>query len=253
MPGLRKVDLAIAASLPCGYEARHLKDIYPLESFPIGNQGQRVYGNSPWCLFIDGERHEPQIELLSQIYEDNNGKGLARAKGIVERKKRAIRPCGDFKDLAMLCSYLIKMGVMRSMPKSVIDKESTNGAVKASTALEALTTEKTPTKSTGNTGSHLLKLESAPNAVLAHWASQSLGYFGSTEVALKAFGLVLNAIEAAETEFNTRKEEIVASLASLPGVNAEKVAKSIDSDKRQAVLAIVEKIDLPKPVNGNAE
>ena len=238
MPGLRRSDRAIIASLPIGYEAKHIQEVFPKELFPLNNKGCPHYGDSPWVLFIDGERHIPLIEILMQIYQDgNDGKQGNRIRGIQARKAKAKNFCGDFTNLAMLCSYLLKMGVLQAMPKAVLDQQ-----VQAVPVTES---ELKP-KRTTNTGSHLIKLENAPNQVLTNWCSQALSYWGDKKTALKAIESVFDAIAEAEKVIQERKVSTLKTIAdTFPGMDTSTLEKALEAERKKQILTLTENLPLP--------
>jgi len=241
VPGLRKSDRAIIASLPIGYEAKHIQEVFPKELFPLNNKGCPHYGDSPWLLFIDGERHTPLAEILIQIYQDGgDGKSINRIKGIQARKAKAKNFCGDFTSLAMLCSYLIKLGAIQGMPKAVLDQQ-----IQAVPMPEGeLKTKKT------NTGSHLIKLANAPSQVLSRWCAEGLSLWGDKATFLKAVEIVVDAIAESEETFEEYKRSTLLSVSdTFPGMDITYLEKSLEAERKKQIAALTQNLVLPLVAN----
>lgn len=233
--GIFKSDKAICDSIPYPYSCVHVVEYYGEDAFPMPSiPGSRRFPRNRWVLCKYDKRIEPDLDALAlaKAEDREDTAKINRIKGKLlsdNRQKRTDRQYGDFKNPIECCQYLLELGVLKAMPKAVIDKQEQQ--------LNGNGTQPKSEKPANQKPTHLTKLENAPEYIMVLRVSEMLEFFGGEKAVAKAVTDTLSHLKESEEKWE-KYVTLVRQESEVLGLNPDE----IESDLQRKKKARIEKL-----------
>ena len=242
--GINRANREIFQSIPFPYSCVHVAEYYGKDAFPEPeNPNGRRYPPNQWILCKYDKREAIDLDKLALAKSDDreDTAKLNRIKGAIQSSvamRLPTRQYGDFKNPIECCYYLLEIGVLKAMPKAVVDKQEnqTNGS----------TQEETQGKQVSGKPSHLSKLSSNPEYVMVLRALEAVEFFGSTAAAQRAFLETFEHIKAEENQAFAAFEAWKAQAEAF-GLSAEEIDAMFAKNKKARVERLASTLTLEYP------